>query len=454
MSDEMGRGVAALAEELAGGVLVLDFGSAHTLAIARGIREMGVYCEVWPCNGPRVRAFLAAGVLPAKGLVLSGAAEPLDIDGQPDLEALRRLGAPALSVGALVGAQEEALAPEFLRSEAGRAALKAFVLTECGCAPDWTMTGFIEAEIARIRARVGVEQRVICGLSGGVDSSVVAAMLHRAVGARLTCVFVDHGLCRYREAERVRAIFEEHFGVDLRVVQAQQKFLGRLAGVEDPERKRRIIGETFIEVFEEVARDIPGAKFLAQGTLYPDVVESVSVRGAAGTIKSHHNVGGLPEELNFELIEPLRELFKDEVRVVGRALGLPADMVDRHPFPGPGLGVRVLGAITPEKVEMVRAADRIFIEALREEGLYHSVWQAFAVLLPVHSVGMSAGLRTYEQAVALRAVLSRDGMRADFAHLPLDFLGRVSERIIQQVDGINRVVYDVTSKPPGTIEWE
>lgn len=454
MNDKTQSGAPTLPEELSGGVLVLDYGSAYTLLIARSIREMGVYCEVWPCNGPRVSEFLAAGVLPARGLVLSGAAQPLDIEGVPDLGALCALGAPILGVGAGLAADEAMVAPQFFRSEEGRQALKRFVLTECGCAADWTMEGFMEAEIARIQARVGAEERVICGLSGGVDSSVVAAMLHRAVGDRLTCVFVDHGLCRYREAERVRAIFEEHFGVDLRVVEAQQMFLGRLAGVEDPERKRRIIGETFIEVFDEVARDIPGAKYLAQGTLYPDVVESVSVRGAAGTIKSHHNVGGLPKDLNFELIEPLRELFKDEVRVVGRALGLPADMVDRHPFPGPGLGVRVLGAISPEKVEMVRGADRIFTEALREEGLYHSVWQAFAVLLPVHSVGMSQGMRTYEQAIALRAVLSRDGMRADFAHLPLDFLGRVSERIIQEVDGVNRVVYDVTSKPPGTIEWE
>jgi GMP synthase (glutamine-hydrolysing) len=283
---------------------------------------------------------------------------------------------------------------------------------------------------------------------------VVAALLSRAIGRQLTCVFVDTGLLRAGERAQVDRLFRRHFDVDLRVVDAADRFLSGLVGVTDPEQKRRIIGEQFIRVFEEVAREVGDAEFLAQGTLYPDVIESVSVRGPSATIKTHHNVGGLPDDLGLALIEPLRELFKDEVRALGRALDLPQDFVGRHPFPGPGLAVRILGEVTPERIETVRAADRIFIEALREEDLYDQVWQAFAVLLPVRTVGVMGDQRTYDQVIALRAVTSRDGMTADRAHLPHAFLGRVADRIINTVEHVNRVVYDVSSKPPATIEWE
>ncbi len=330
----------------------------------------------------------------------------------------------------------------------------AFLRGACGCGEDWRLADFLERSVEEIRQRVGDDERVICGLSGGVDSSVVAAMLHRALGDRLTCVFVDNGLLRQGEADQVREVFEDHFGVDLRVVDAQDQFLDALHEVTDPELKRKRIGAVFIRVFEQVAAEIENAKYLAQGTLYPDVIESVSIRGPSATIKSHHNVGGLPEDLGFELIEPLRELFKDEVRELGRELGLPDGMIDRHPFPGPGLAVRVLGAITREQLDLVRRSDHIFISMLREEGLYHAAWQAFAVLLPVKTVGVMGDQRTYDQVIALRAVTSTDGMTADRALLPMEFLGRVSDRIINEVRGVNRVVYDVTSKPPGTIEWE
>lgn len=344
--------------------------------------------------------------------------------------------------------------PEVSHSVDGRAMLRHFVFETCGCDENWKMVDFIESSVEAIRTQVGPEDRVICGLSGGVDSSVVAALVHRAIGERLTCVFVDNGLLRHGERERVQEVFEGHFGVDLRVVDGRATFLERLKGVSDPERKRKIIGTTFVEFFDEVAATIPGSRFLAQGTLYPDVIESVSAGGPSVTIKTHHNVGGLPEELNFELIEPLRELFKDEVRELGRALGLPRESVDRHPFPGPGLGIRIMGAVNEERVRKVRAADHIFIEALREAGLYDEVWQAFAVLLPVQTVGVMGDERTYEEVIAIRAVTSQDGMTADRAHLPMEFLGKVSDRIINRVRGVNRVVYDVTSKPPGTIEWE
>ena len=324
----------------------------------------------------------------------------------------------------------------------------------CGIEGRWEVADLLEESTARIAARVADDERVICGLSGGVDSSVVAALLQRALGERLACVFVDTGLLRHREADLVREVFEEHFGVDLRVVDAREEFLEALDGVRDPERKRKVIGERFVRIFERQARQIPGARFLAQGTLYPDVIESVSVGGPSATIKSHHNVGGLPEQMDLELIEPLRELFKDEVRRLGRALGLPDHIVDRHPFPGPGLAIRILGEVTAERLERLRAADHIFISMLRDEGLYDEVWQAFAVLIPVRTVGVMGDRRTYDQLVALRAVTSTDGMTADRSHLPLDFLGRVSLRIINEVDGISRVTYDISGKPPATIEWE
>ncbi|TXD37867.1 glutamine-hydrolyzing GMP synthase [Lujinxingia vulgaris] len=520
--------------QLRDGLLILDYGSQYTLLIARRVRELGVYCEIWPCNDARVGELIDAGSAPARGVVLSGGPSSVHIEGAPALQGgILSWEVPVLGIcygmqllaksfggqvdrargggeygrtqviveaarGPMAGFETghatevwmshgdavsalpeafEALArtenghlaamahrerpifgvqfhPEVSHSLEGTAMLESFVFEVCGCPDTWNMADFVESAIERIRAQVGDEGHVICGLSGGVDSSVVAALLHRELGERLTCVFVDNGLLRYQERERVQALFEGHFGIDLRVVDASERFLSALAGVTDPELKRKRIGELFVRVFEAEAESIENARFLAQGTLYPDVIESVSVLGPSATIKSHHNVGGLPEQMGLELIEPLRELFKDEVRVLGRALGLSAELVDRHPFPGPGLAVRVLGEITEDALRKVRQADHIFIESLRAEGLYDQVWQAFAVLLPIKTVGVMGDQRTYDEVIALRAVTSKDGMTADRGHLPMEFLGRVSDRIINQVEGVNRVVYDVTSKPPGTIEWE
>ena len=519
--------------DLGRGLLILDYGSQYTLLIARRIRELGVYSEVWPCNDERLAEIVASQTAPARGIILSGGPSSVGVEGAPALAGgLLDLDVPVLGIcygmqllahelkgrvapaevreyGRTVVVTEHAAGlfssfdngsettvwmshgdevvevpqgfvtvaatrngvtaamanperrwyglqfhPEVSHTERGREFLSNFVFGVCGCRDDWTMASFVDTAVEAIRGQVSGDDRVVCGLSGGVDSSVVAALLQRAVSDRLTCVCVDTGLMRHDEVERVRSVFEGHFGVDLRVVDASDEFLARLDGVQDPEKKRKIIGEVFIRVFERVAAEIPNAKYLAQGTLYPDVIESVSVRGPSATIKSHHNVGGLPEELGFDLVEPLRELFKDEVRELGRELGLPADMVDRHPFPGPGLAVRILGAVTRERAEIVRAADRIFIDMLRREGHYHEVWQAFAVLLPVRTVGVMGDQRTYDEVIALRAVTSQDGMTADRAALPIEFLGRVSDAIINQVAGVNRVVYDVSSKPPATIEWE
>lgn len=344
--------------------------------------------------------------------------------------------------------------PEVAHTPDGAKLLSNFVRRICGCDGDWSMQAFRAEEIARIRAQVG-DKKVICGVSGGVDSSVVAKLLHEAIGDQLVSIFVDTGMLRLNEGAQVRQRFEEHYGINLIYVDASELFLSRLKGVSDPETKRKIIGKTFVEVFDAEAEKIKDAAFLAQGTLYPDVIESVSFHGGpSATIKSHHNVGGLPERMKLKLVEPLRELFKDEVRKLGLELGMPKDMVFRHPFPGPGLAIRIPGDITPEKVALLQRADAVYIEELRASGLYDQIWQAFAVLLPVNTVGVMGDARTYEAVCALRAVTSTDGMTADVFHFPSDVLHRIAVRIVNEVRGINRVVYDVTSKPPATIEWE
>jgi GMP synthase (glutamine-hydrolysing) len=344
--------------------------------------------------------------------------------------------------------------PEVVHTPQGPKLLSNFVHTVCGCASDWDMGSYLDAAIQEVRRQVG-EGRVVCGLSGGVDSSVAAALIHQAIGDRLACIFVNNGLLRKGEAKLVQKVFRDNFHVDLHYIDAEDRFLGALARVSDPEEKRKIIGKLFIDVFEEEATRLEGVAFLAQGTLYPDVIESVSATGGPSvTIKSHHNVGGLPAHMNLKLVEPLRELFKDEVRALGKELGLPDEIVWRHPFPGPGLGVRCVGAVTKERLDTLRDADAIFIEEITKAGLYNDIWQALVCLLPVRSVGVQGDERTYEEVCSLRAVTSEDAMTADWFRFPPDVLQRISNRICNEVKHINRVLYDVTSKPPGTIEWE
>ena len=344
--------------------------------------------------------------------------------------------------------------PEVVHTPRGSEVLAAFLFDVAGLSPTWTPGSWTEEAIATVRGRVAANEHAICGLSGGVDSSVAAILCHRALGDRLTCIFVDNGLLREGEAEQVVATFRENFHLRLVAVDAREKFLTALRGITDPEKKRKTIGRVFIEVFEEEARKVEGAKYLVQGTLYPDVIESVSFKGPSAVIKSHHNVGGLPERMHLALIEPLRELFKDEVRAAGETLGMSRDLLYRHPFPGPGLAIRCLGEITEERLASLRAADAIVIGEIKKAGLYDQIWQAFCALLPVRSVGVMGDERTYEETCAVRAVTSVDGMTADWAMIPYDVLGRISNRIINEVRGINRVVYDISSKPPATIEWE
>jgi GMP synthase (glutamine-hydrolysing) len=413
-----------------------EFGHAHVRVTRNGtapklFKELPSELRVWASHGDDVNA-----VPPGFAVAATSATAPIAAMEAPDRDLYALL-----------------FHPEVAHTEHGVAILRNFAYDVCGCTGDWTIASFIEEATERITLQVG-RGKVVCGLSGGVDSTVAAMLIHRAIGDRLTCIFVDNGLLRYDEANQIVKRFSEKMRLPLDFVDASGIFLDRLAGVVDPEQKRKIIGATFIDVFEKRATELGGFDFLAQGTLYPDVIESASVHGPAVVIKSHHNVGGLPERMHFRLVEPLRDLFKDEVRRVGQDLGLDREFVVRQPFPGPGLAVRLIGEITRERLDLLRFADKIVAEEIRKAGWYERLWQSFAVLLPVQSVGVMGDARTYEYTIAIRAVESLDGMTADWARLPHDLLATISSRIVNEVRGINRVVYDISSKPPSTIEWE
>ena len=506
-------------------IVVLDFGSQYTQLIARRLRELSVYSEIWPPDAPaeKIRARRPAGI------ILSGGPKSVSDPGAPKCDAaVFDVGIPVLGIcygmqlmadtlgGTVAPARQREFGhalvtvngpaplfagvppeirvwashgdfveaapkgfsvvatsanapvaammdetralhallfhPEVVHTQFGLEILRNFAYGVCGCTGDWTMASFVEEATARVKAQVG-DGRVVCGLSGGVDSTVAALIIHRAIGRNLTCILVDNGVLRQDEAAQIRKRFER-LNLPLVFADASERFLERLAGVVEPEQKRKIIGATFIDVFEEEAAKLGRVDFLAQGTLYPDVIESVAIVGQSSLIKSHHNVGGLPERMRMKLVEPLRELFKDEVREVGRKLDLDDEFVMRQPFPGPGLAVRILGEVTPARLSLLRRADAIVSEEVKRDGWYSRVWQSFAVLLPIQSVGVMGDERTYEYTAAIRAVESRDGMTADWARLPHDLLARISSRIVNEVRGINRVVYDISSKPPSTIEWE
>ena len=428
MTDELGGEVRRSGQR--------EFGHANVRVTGNGtppklFRHVPSELRVWASHGDDVSA-----VPPGFAVAATSATAPIAAMEAPDRDLYALL-----------------FHPEVAHTEHGLAILRNFAYDVCGCTGDWTIASFIEEATERIKEQVG-SGKVVCGLSGGVDSTVAALLIHRAIGDRLTCIFVDNGLLRYDEANQIVRRFGEKMHLPLDFVDASSTFLQRLAGIVDPEQKRKIIGATFIHVFEKRAKELGGFDFLAQGTLYPDVIESASVHGPAVVIKSHHNVGGLPEGMNFRLVEPLRDLFKDEVRRVGQDLGLDREFVVRQPFPGPGLAVRLIGEITKERLDLLRLADRIVAEEIRRAGWYERLWQSFAVLLPVQSVGVMGNARTYEYTIAIRAVESLDGMTADWARLPHDLLATISSRIVNEVRGINRVVYDISSKPPSTIEWE
>jgi GMP synthase (glutamine-hydrolysing) len=507
-------------------ISIIDFGSQYTQLIARRVREVGVYCEIHPCNTAMdlIRSRKPSGIIlsggpssvydegaptisdevfrlgvPVLGICYGLQLIAVAYQGQVDPAARREFGKATLHIDAaddlfqgispetqvwmshgdalsILPQDFEAFAhssnapicairnksrrlygvqfhPEVVHTPEGTAILRNFVYDICGCKGGWNPQAFVEQATNDIREMVGSGD-VICALSGGVDSAVAAVLLHHAIGDQLQCIHIDNGLMRKDESAKVVSMFRDHYRIPLEFIDASELFLTRLDKVSDPEEKRKIIGNTFIDVFEEHAKTFRNARFLAQGTLYPDVIESVSFKGPSATIKSHHNVGGLPEKMNLLLIEPFRELFKDEVRKVGAELGIPREFLMRHPFPGPGLAIRILGEVTSERLRILRDVDEIFLSEIKTGGIYDDIWQAFAVLLPVQSVGVMGDARTYENTVALRAVTSVDGMTADWAHIPFDLLGRISSRIINEVRGVNRVTYDISSKPPSTIEWE